>query len=181
MKATIKVTGAQQLRARLRRMSAQIKASGKKGVRVGIFDTARYQDTESERRSWGKGERVSLVAARNEYGVPSERIPPRPFFRLAIKNRFPKATLRVLKGRVRPDKMYVDSTTATLLGTVLQAELQQSIIKLKDPPNAPMTIKIKGSSNPLVDTGKLVRSVSFKLLAGTAAERKAGKAVVFKT
>lgn len=49
------------------------KADGAR-VEVGFFETAKYSD----------GTSVAAVAASNEFGVPSQGIPSRPFFRNAI-------------------------------------------------------------------------------------------------
>lgn len=49
------------------------------------------------------------------------------------------------------------------IGAVAQGVTQEYIRDLKDPPNAPSTIKKKGSDNPLVDTGALMQSVTYKV------------------
>lgn len=43
---------------------------------------------------------------------------------------------------------------------VAEAELKKAIRKLRSPPNAPGTVARKKSSNPLVDTGLLIQSVT---------------------
>ena len=40
------------------------------------------------------------------------------------------------------------------------AATQNYIIKLREPPNSKKTIKEKGSSNPLIDTGQMMQSVT---------------------
>lgn len=49
------------------------------------------------------------------------------------------------------------------VGVMAVGHVQQKIVDVKTPPNAPSTIKNKGSSNPLVDKGVLGQSVSFLL------------------
>lgn len=49
------------------------------------------------------------------------------------------------------------------VGNMAVGFVRQKIIDVKTPPNAPSTIKKKGSSNPLVDKGVLGQSVSFLL------------------
>ena len=46
---------------------------------------------------------------------------------------------------------------------VAVAAMQQTIKDLKTPPNAASTIAAKKSSNPLIDTGLLVNTVTFKI------------------
>ena len=48
----------------------------------------------------------------------------------------------------------------------MKREIQQSIRQLRTPPNSPLTIAMKGSSNPLINTGKLRNSVDFEIIKG---------------
>lgn len=49
------------------------------------------------------------------------------------------------------------------VGVVAVAKVQQYMTQLKSPANAPSTIRKKGSSNPLIDTGILRSSVDYKV------------------
>lgn len=51
----------------------------------------------------------------------------------------------------------------TRLGIRAQGDIQAEITSLQTPPNAPSTIKQKGSSNPLIDTGEMRGAVSYKI------------------
>lgn len=44
--------------------------------------------------------------------------------------------------------------------------LQEYLTDLSSPPNSPMTIMLKKSSNPLIDTGKLRSSIDFRIEKG---------------
>jgi len=59
--------------------------------------------------------------------------------------------------------MVIDTHVAGLIGTNHQGATQRSIIDLRVPPNSPATVAAKKSSNPLVDTGKYVRSITYKV------------------
>ena len=48
------------------------------------------------------------------------------------------------------------------LGILAKGDIQQSIVDLRDPPNAASTIRAKGSSNPLIDTGEMKNSVDYE-------------------
>jgi phage gpG-like protein len=48
-----------------------------------------------------------------------------------------------------------------VVGLFLQAEMQQTIADLKDPPNSPSTIARKGFDNPLIHKGRLRASIAF--------------------
>ena len=187
--AHIKVTGVRQLRARIKELKRAQK-QGVKGVRVGFFESAKYQD----------GTPVAAVAAWNEFGIESttfpvvsskgkvyflkrakpKKIAARPFFRNAVKDRFRKTVWDILKRHVEPP-LIIDTKTANLIGLALQADVQTSIMDLKDPPHAPVTKLIherlrakgnKGSSNPLISTGKMRTSVTYKLLRKEVAYQK---------
>ena len=123
------------------------------GIQAGFFSTARYQD----------GTPVTNVAAWNEFGTQGRRpTPERPFMRQA-NHRMRPELLEIIKDRVDPVTLKVDLTTANTIGMKMQSEIANSIVNLKDPPNAPYTIARKGSSNPLIDTGKMVNSVAYEV------------------
>lgn len=56
------------------------------------------------------------------------------------------------------------------VGVVAVSKVQLFMTELKTPPNAPSTIKKKGSSNPLIDSGALRQSVTFKVIKGKPTE-----------
>lgn len=49
------------------------------------------------------------------------------------------------------------------VGVVAVGMVQKYMTELRTPPNAPSTIKAKGSSNPLIDSGALRQSVTYKV------------------
>lgn len=131
---------------------------GKKSVTVGFFESAKYQD----------GTQVAQVAVTQEFGARnagrgnSVVIPERPFFRNANKTVQPKL-IRVLKFNLDPTKMVINPHLADLLGQVYQDEVQASITDLRAPANSPVTVELKGSSNPLMDTETMRASVTYKV------------------
>ena len=151
-KRRTRTRGGQKLRRFLRRAEAAQRAGGVKQIEVGFFSTAKYPD----------GTPVPLVAAVNEFGSPKMNIPERPFFRGALVG-LDKALKPILEAGVDPQKMVVDQQTAGLLGEATKGRIQQSITDLSSPPNSPRTIARKGSSNPLIDTGKLRLLVTWKV------------------
>ena len=137
-----RLKGENELRRKLRKMMTE---DGVKSIKVGFFSTAVYPD----------GTPVAAVAAWNEFGTRGGRqgggwggpIPERPFFRNAIRefeDEIPK-----IKNELNVRKMVVDEVLANSIGLRMSDILKNNIIKLRQPPNAPVTIKIKGSSNPL--------------------------------
>lgn len=132
------------------------KTAGVKSLEIGFYDTARYPD----------GTPVTNVAVWNEFGTRTAegavRTPTRPFFRNALPD-IEAEGMATLKNSVDPATLTVSPRMAEVVGLQAQATLQQSIVTLVDPPNAPSTIAMKGSSNPLIDTGFMRQSVTYKV------------------
>lgn len=124
-------------------------------VRVGIpDDSITYPD----------GTSLLLVAIVQEFGTFDGRIPERSFLRAMIvenKNFFKKFWDKhaeaILTGKVDP-KLVLE-----LLGQMAEAKAKEKVVSLSDPANAPSTVRAKGSSNPLVDTGLLLGSIRYEV------------------
>lgn len=85
------------------------------------------------------------------------KIPPRPFLDVGV-----------MSGRddyVRIMKEYPDDPRRCLelIGMTAAAKVQQYMTNLQSPPNAPSTIKKKGSSNPLINNGALRQSITYSI------------------
>ncbi len=148
--ATLRVTTQRRGGKKLQRLLREAGKGGVSGVKVGFFSTARYED----------GTPVAAVAAWNEFGT--ETIPERPFFRNALAES-ERSVGRILQAGLDTKKMVVDERLAGRVGAHVQGQIQESITALKEPPNAPETVRRKGSSDPLMDTGTLRNSVSWEV------------------
>ena len=139
---------------RLERLLWDAERSGVASVDIGFFSTARYQD----------GTPVAAVAAAHEFGVRLDEsgpeIPERPFFRQAIR-RIESGLSETLAGQVENGRL--DPAAAGRVGAWASAIVQDSIVRLRTPPNSPATIARKRSSNPLIDTGHMRQSVTWKV------------------
>ncbi len=96
----------------------------------------------------------------------SVTIPERSFIRSTFdeKNaewsRFFDDQLQLLiEGRLTADQVF------DRLGQKMVADVQAKIRKISSPPNAAITRENKGSSNPLVDKGKLAQAISYKVVS----------------
>ena len=69
----------------------------------------------------------------------------------------------MVKKFIDPTTMELDNRGANLVGAYAADVIQQRIVDLKEPPNSPITIALKGSSNPLVDTGHMRQSVTWEV------------------
>lgn len=153
---TITFKGNKVLEERLKKLSETRQIE--KGYDVGFFSESTYSD----------GTKVAQVAIWQEFGTEIKgkvQIPERPFFRIA--NKKTQSTLSRLLG----DFLNLKSNYVLSRQNVEQLALkhvdtiQTEITTLKEPPNALSTIKAKkGSSNPLIDTGNMRRSVTFKVI-----------------
>lgn len=76
-------------------------------------------------------------------------------------DRIMKQTERAI-GQVVTGKMSVDDML-DLCGQQFSTAIKDRIVEISTPPNHPYTIEQKGSSNPLVDTGGLVSSITWKV------------------
>jgi len=124
----------------------------------------------------GKGLEVAQYAAVNEFGTVIRRtsasgpvratvIPARPFMRLYFDNNFDKiarfsenALTKAMQGKVSMHQ------ALSAIGVYTQSGLRNQIKKSSDyVPNAPLTIKLKGSDKPLIEHAILLANVSFEL------------------
>jgi hypothetical protein len=123
------------------------------GVKVGIQAEVDSQD----------GVDMFDIAVFNEFGTAD--IPARPFVRNAAeKNRQDIATVMDHLARKVEDGAADADAALETLGQWYQGRQQAHIRSGEFVPNAPATIKKKGSSVPLIDKGKLVNAVRYEVL-----------------
>lgn len=148
MTVNIKITGYQDsLRALRRELESYSK--GKMYCTVGVHAQA---------GSYKKGITVAEVAAANNFGT--DKIPARPFLKEGVEraktNMIKTAEESMKKGRT--PRQIIDQ-----LGALAVRGVQEQIDATTTPPNAPYTVKKKGSSHPLIDTGLLKKSITYQL------------------
>lgn len=100
------------------------------------------------------------------YLKKSVDIPSRPFIRTAWVNNKDKYTEMIKKG---VERICFNGWTAkkllSQLGETAATDIKKSSIEWLTPKNAPATVeRKKGSNDPLVDTGNLQRSVTYKIV-----------------
>ena len=96
---------------------------------------------------------------KNHYGVGN--IPARPFLDVGVEEVIPQ----INRTFEREMKKSGDATKALkqMAGVALDGVINR-IDNTYTPPNAPYTIKMKGSSHPLIDTSQMRKSISFEIV-----------------
>lgn len=105
-----------------------------------------------------------LIASANEFGTSDGHVPERSYIRSTVDER--RATYLATLSKIVGDE--VDGKQLAVkgldrLGVRAVADVQRKITSLKEPPNTAGTIRKKGSSNPLIDTGRLRQSIAYEV------------------
>jgi len=143
----------------LRRLMSQVKdLEGDPHVRVGIFSDGKGGEQHDE-----SGLSNVELAVIHEFGAPEAGIPERSFIRSTFsKERAAlKADLKVLLKRVLEGKLEARAMF-DLLGQRLVAAIQRRVRgEGIPPPLKQATIDRKGSSRPLIDTGRMMAALTY--------------------
>ena len=136
-------------------------AGEKQRVKVGILEGTGVHPNSN-------GALISEIAFWNEFGTHEETIeaiPARPFLRPGIRDAHDiirKIYVEGFKALVRGDISVTRFNS--LIGMAGANEVRKKITAVGSPKNAPSTIKQKGSSNPLVDTGALRQHITWRIV-----------------
>lgn len=137
----------------------KLKKSIKKGVsrvEIGVVKSEKHTGSETT---------IAQVAAWNEFGT--DNIPERSFLRSTIKEERSriKKEMRTMLPKIAKGELTTDNALGRL-GTFTAGKVQKKIVDLRTPPNAPSTRFLKKSTNPLIDTGQLLQSVTYRVRKG---------------
>lgn len=153
--------GMQQAIDKLRAETANIRAGAR--VTVGIHADANPVHIRRKNEKPGTVKAtVAEIATWNHFGT--ERIPARPFLDVGVQsqmNKILKAGKEVFEKKKNLG-LVVDAMGGEAVGAVQEYISNQEIL----PPNAPETIRRKGSSHPLIDIGQLRRSITWRRING---------------
>lgn len=122
-------------------------------VDVGIIDAGEHPSGDIT---------VAGIGFVHEFG--SVTVPERSFIRSTIQKRKKDiiSLQKKLLKKISNGQMEVKEGLE-LIGEFTSAAIKEKIIAIKSPPNTPATIAAKGSSNPLIDTGQLKNSITYKV------------------
>lgn len=134
-------------------------------IKIGILEE------EGSQVHGGSDLSLAGVAAVNEFGTKSAgknrnvTIPPRPFIRTTMdekKGLFEQITYNAL---VKINSIGADPIRElNKIGLVIAESIKAKITSIRTPPNAESTIKGKGSSKPLIDTGRMRASIRHQVV-----------------
>ena len=88
------------------------------------------------------------------WGAP---IPARPFLTYTLDEKKKEIMDLAAKAISKPESFY------DILGLFIVGLVKKTILSKPFDPNSPITIKFKGSSTPLIDTGQLINSLTYKV------------------
>lgn len=123
---------------------------GSKGVTVGIHEDAGMHPDSTITNA--------QIGALLNYGT--DKIQPRAWLIPGVKSAEQDMKDTVAHGLESGESV---ERIIQQVGVVAAGAVQQYMTDLQYPPNAPSTIAQKGSSNPLIDSGALRASVSWKV------------------
>jgi phage gpG-like protein len=134
-------------------------------IKVGIL-------SEDGAKPYPEGDlNLAGVAAVNEFGTRragagnNTVIPPRPFIRSTMDEKKDFFSQLTYKAMVRITSLNADPIgQLNKIGLVIAESIKAKITAIRTPPNAPSTIKGKGSSKPLIDTGRMRASIRHQVV-----------------
>ena len=138
---------------------------GPNGVKVGF--PAGGDEKELQKAIWNEfGTRGG--ASGGGWGGP---IPERPFMRNAMRDNRSDYNMQLIKGagfliREAIKGNGIAAAKRNVLGKLgirARGDIQDEIVALSSPPNSPLTIELKGSDSPLIDTGMMKSSVRWEI------------------
>lgn len=132
-----------------KRYFAELKKLAEMEVVVGFQEDQAYDD----------GTSLAEVAAHNEFG--SSDTPARPFMKQSFEKH--EKELQAACNSVNAALSKGDTAQHALntIGVVAKGIVQDEIVNGGFAPNAPSTVRKKGSEQPLIDTGHMRQSVNF--------------------
>lgn len=148
-------------------MKRLVSAADPTSLTVGIHEA---EGSEQKKEEHGTSELTLVeIAAIHEFGLAEPDIPRRSFITdWADENaERHKGQLRTMAKAVIKGAVESESQALERLGNLYVGEVQKRIAEGIEPPLAESTIKRKGSSKPLIDTGQLRSAVTYLVKKGT--------------
>lgn len=134
-------------------------------VLVGFQENSQTKQETKNGRTKKGGKSMAQIAADNEFGVPSRRVPPRPF----MSTSFDENKANINKAIDNQYKKIIDGQTTVqkalgLIGLYMIDLIQKKILEIRTPANSTRTILAKKSDKPLIDFGQMLAAVASKVV-----------------
>lgn len=144
---SVKLIDFQLAQAEIQRELAKLR--GNKYATVGIHEDA------------GNTEDGEMTQAQNGalQNFGNDKIPARPWLIPGVESATPDVIDTIASGI---EKGLPTDQIMEQVGAIAAGATQQYVIDLREPPNAKSTIDKKGSDNPLIDTGSMLQSITWK-------------------
>ncbi len=148
------------------------KISAALGQRIKGFDTREVRVGWFEGVNYPNGTSVATVATIQEYGSPSQNIPPRPFLRPAIDGNRDKWIKTLISGAKAAGKGSISADNVLdAVGLQVVGDIKQSIQSVTSPALSQSTINARAAkyasgevtsslTKPLIDTGLMISSTN---------------------
>ena len=104
--------------------------------------------------------KTAFVARLQEFGGGGA--PERPYFRQAISRIREGQINPIIRAAIDRESMTVQPDRVGLIGDGAAGLVRSAIDRLTEPPLHPTTVRLKGSSDPLIDHGEMRRGVDWK-------------------
>lgn len=164
-----------EIKADLKKLNKFAKAFDKTYyVKIGILKSGIKTSSKGKNKKIGGGKNKRedgmsniLLGAIHEFGSYSKNIPMRSFLRVPLKNHRQDILKKIAKPAL---EIFVNGNPKDaykLLALESEAVVQKAFENSGDgawPGLKPATIKAKGSSRPLIDTGQLRRSITSEVI-----------------
>ena len=109
-----------------------------------------------------EGITVFQIGMIHEFGVPEKNIPRRSFIRVPIENNIKEITKLIENNHKLVSENVMSAEVAlNRIGIKAQNTIKESFRNNDWKANSRATVKRKGSSRPLIDTGQLIGSISY--------------------
>ena len=133
-----------------RRFQQMLKELGDLEVRIGFQHGDATEDDGTD---------ICDIAAWNELGTVN--MPSRPFLRQSVDDN--ESKINAFLKQKKSDIVRGASAQQVLseIGIFQKDLIQDKILSGEFAPNAPSTVRKKGSSKPLIDTGRMMQSVNY--------------------
>ena len=132
-----------------KRYFAELKKLAESEIQVGFQSDQTYED----------GTSLAEIAACNELGTSDT--PARPFMRKSFENHESELKAACDDANTLLSNGGTAEQALNQIGVFCRGLVQEEIVEGDFAPNAPSTIKKKGSEQPLIDTGYMRQSVNY--------------------